>query len=873
MIANTHNQSLHEHLFAVGYTASLIAKKFATDEDVKNIQVAAFNAGCFHDLGKIDTQFQSWVTSSAARKSDKSDGEHIDKGAFSWDKHITHNEISTVLFHLMEKPECRVLNGQLKLSVRHALLWHHAKKIRKKDFETIGSVLSAFVSSETGTALADIYQTALAVMSDVELLSEKYGCNLRLVQRAISIDRDAISILNEVMLPRFKAYGSIGDEISEYKKDITNNARSNLVRMSVILADRLISSKTSEQLASMIADKQLDLLLGELFDESGAELGSAITDYLLSFDEGGIKSERSVNQTAVALDLAKYSDRHIVTLAGAAGGGKTKVALEWCQKTGAKQIIWICPRVQVCQSVFAELTLDSSLTDSVGVEIYTGDFKFTNSYSNPTSCENEFKAGIVITTIDQISSLLMSIDSPMMLSKFLNAHVVADEFHELSGTPALLVLFAELLQMKAWNSESVNTLLVSATPNTVLLKELFGCRIVKVLESHNQSLFQLTLESVPDEGYQRDSSAFKPQQPSEKCFVITNTATAAQVSYLTNMEVEQDSLLYHSKFTNSDKSTLFNEICSRFGKSTNSVGGIVHSGPIIQASLNVSCDRMISELSSPENSIQRLGRLDRFGLNGSINHYITTFPESMVTGGGSSMVARALKGTHSFRSAVAWLAFIQKVGLVDKPVSLSEVYATYREFYASEQGTVAARLDLTDALKAGVNTLSDGYLAPKKQKMKSSLKELKVLKKRSVRGDSRFVNMVVCNLDNPNKPIFTDQYLTSRGDEAEITYSLAEIYGGGHIDEMVRLDGRLNERSLISKLTAKHRVLKKTIIENAAVSALEPIYLSYTDSELAKCGNSSIHDGALFYVTTKAQPVGIMSLANIEKIQILTERA
>ncbi|MCY9861514.1 CRISPR-associated endonuclease Cas3'' [Vibrio coralliirubri] len=872
MIANTHFQSLSQHLFAVGYIASLIARKFATDEDVQNLQVAAFNAGCFHDLGKIDSQFQKWVSSAAARKSDKSDGEHIEKGKFSWDKHITHNEISILLFHLMDTAECKLLNGQTKLSVRHALLWHHAKKIRKKDFETIGSVLRALSDSNNGAILTDLYKSALTVMDDVQALSAEYGCKLRLIQRSDKVDLDSISALDEVMLPRFKSYGFNGSEIKEYKKEITNNARSNLVRMSVVLADRLVSSKTSEQLTSLIADKQLHGLFDGLFVDDGLELHTAISEYLLSFDNDGIKSERSINQGDVASDLAKYSDGHIVTLGGAAGGGKTKVALEWSQKTGAKQIIWVCPRVQVCQSVFAELTNSESLVNSVGVDIYTGDFKFTNNYATPTVCADEFKSGVVITTIDQISSLLMSNDKPLMLSRFLEAHVVVDEFHELCGTPALLVLFAELMQMKAWNSTAVNTLLVSATPNTVLLKELLGCRIVEVLDSHNASDFQLTLEATPDDEYYQESSVFKPQKAGERCFVITNTATAAQTGHLINLRDEQDSLLYHSKFTNSDKSALFDQICGRFGKDGSAVDGLVRSGPIIQASLNISCDRMISELSSPENCIQRLGRLDRFGLNASVNHYIATFPESMLVGAGSSLFARALKAIHSFRSAVAWLKFIQKIGLVGNPIPLNEVYFAYRAFYLSDEGVMAARLDLIDSLKAGANTLRDGFLEPKKQKSKPTSKDLKVLKKRTLRGNSRFVNMVVCNLDNPSAPDFTDKYLTTRDEEAAITYSLSEIYGSGHVDEMVRLDARLNERSLISKLTAKHVALKKVIIENAAISALEPIYLSYTSADLAKCGSHSAHEGSLFYVTTKSQPVGVMSLSNIQKIKTLTER-
>ena len=470
--ANTQKQPLDKHLFAVGYVAYQLIKRLINDE---KLAMAVFVAGCLHDLGKLDPAFQSWIVTMLNKKSDHSelpdDGLHIDKGNFSFDKHARHNEISLLLYYFFDDENGKEINKSNKKMIQHVIYWHHAKPVRKEEFTSLKCIYRKLIKSLDKTKLEDFFVIARHLLKSVNAISNKYDeqNNLQISGLSKRLDDDKLNDLSDNKLPEYKKYLPGCEDVREFISSINQNAKNNLARSAVITADRLVSSLTADQLDAHINNRSLNSLLTDAI-VSVSSLSSEIYQCLQKFEQSNPSSHRNKQQSEAAKQLSNVQG--IAVLNGPAGCGKTKIALEWAANSQATKIIWICPRVQVCQGLFLDLTSDDYLPNSK-IEICTGEFKFIWQKRNKTVTPegNEFSGDIVLTTIDQILNTILTHRNVTSLIDFLNAHVVFDEYHEYIQMPAFNLLFAEFVQCKRLQHQP-RALLVSATPNYYFLKSL-----------------------------------------------------------------------------------------------------------------------------------------------------------------------------------------------------------------------------------------------------------------------------------------------------------------------------------------------------------------------------------------------------------------
>ena len=810
LYANTKKQGLVEHLICVGIRSSQIVERQTKD---KKLSEAAYIAGCLHDIGKLDEAYQSWTRN------------YKTNSTFSFDKHAKHNEISLLLFDVLYNRN-KSINTFQHQAIRHAIYWHHAKPIRKKEYKTTSSIHKKY--KEDLTADVKVFWdviTAIDAKSSQQTLTTKLS---DFFQSSIEQDID----LNTFPLPTYKKYNNDNETYAHYQKDININAKLDLVRSAVIVADREVSGWDEEQLNFYIGNTDTTQTV------KASTLQESIETMLTQF---GKDTERSKVQTEIADSLGRTN---VAVLSGPAGCGKTKVALEWARNTEVHKIIWIAPRVQICQGLFADLTSSQYLPNN-RVEVLTGSIKQTglNGVVEETVESSLFTGDIVITTIDQLVNAISTHKSSTRLIKYMDYHVVFDEYHEYANLKGLNILFAELVQCKKL-ARIPNTLLVSATINPDFTNNFLDIEDIVYMGTFNKSEYKFKWEEF-NEASSTDSNPFYKEQP-KSTFLISNTATTAQKAYFKN-EKKENSILLHSKYTAKDRSLLFSQTFKAFKEKGTKEFDVLRAGPVVQASLNITCDNMITETTTPENWLQRLGRLNRFSENKQVSLYTTLVSVDGKKGSNYRFLTTLGVQNVSFK----WTEFISE-RLQEEVTTLPEVYQLYQEFYNTQENVKVIQKEFLKTLEKSVQVVSSKIQEPVKY---AKVKKKQSLKKSSIRGNSRYVAMAVCERNSAGVRI-TEEYT----EEGQLTMNVPILEGQGD-----------SSRSLLAFMAKKHhsifnvkKVYKDFLLLNNARQAETPIYTSYTECDLAKV-NSLPHPYAQYYLKGLKHPIGGVSKKNMEK--------
>lgn len=721
-LANSKKQDLVEHSFLVAKVAESLFKNYFSEEkydhfleiinedenkqlEFKNIIHILKMSALFHDVGKVDLKFQNYLKNKTSEDIDNHD---VQNETMDFSRSLLHHEISYAILSCIK--EIQLMKSFSKNAFLYNVLYHHATVLRENKFETVFDLLSTDLNVDELLEDLMIYSDQLN-----SLLTEKGEKDLVLSLSSI-VDEDE----KEEIIERSKNTKIVEFQSSQFlhaKNETTEffkNALFYLLRSVLISADRLVSSLDCEQVKNIIKNNEYDLFVEQL-NKSDIAIEKDFDQITGLFEQ----SERTAMQSEIAKKAAKSKSPAV--LRGAAGVGKTKIMLEYLKEiNNGKRAFIIVPRQVIAESLFNELS-DFYLKNNVKVQILTGENKKTSLNTIRSEDHNLFSGDIVISTIDQILNMMVSHKNIDLLLEVLTSNLLFDEFHEFLEQPAILMLFIQIVYLKNLTRNEA-CLFVSATPNHFLVKEKMKVldKNIFSIKSFNNANYKIDLCEFFDDRSAKNikNKMFENQQTGNIC--IFNTATKAQVSAVKAQDSgETKTVVYHSKYFAHEKEKIAEQVMLNFGQKEAKKEIVLRSGPIIQASLDISCEKMLTEISSIDNIYQRLGRLVRWNEKEE-GEYTILCPVN------SGSVFQSLERLNMRNSTEKFITYLKENKEDIKNIKLNEFYHLYDLFFKDREVIKAFELDFKSIKEKAAIVFKNGiepvkFIQKKKTKNKQKL--------------------------------------------------------------------------------------------------------------------------------------------------------
>jgi len=353
------------------------------------------------------------------------------------------------------------------------------------------------------------------------------------------------------------------------------------------------------------------------------------------------------------------------------GFGKTMLGLMWSEKSD-KKLLWVCPRNNIAISTYYSIVKE--LEDSekkVNIELrYAG--KVQKSSFNGEGKE----ADIIITNIDYYLRPYSNAGKDMSLMYFIiHSDVIFDEYHENVTDLPIFSLFINLMRVRNIKTDS-RTLLLSATPIDI---------------SHLWTTNSNKTKIIPN-GKNHLPSIHKKEYKVNIINKIPSTISNDEILFVNSIKESQeiakeltDAILIHSNFIEGDKLKMFDKLLKDYGKDSKTTNRKPYiSTLILQAALDISFNNLYEIPLSPESTLQRIGRCNRWGRNKTATiNIIDTCPTT------SNGYVVDIKYNESLRKL--WVDHLKL--LSGSSLTLDEIYVHYNDFNITNNTEIVDYID------------------------------------------------------------------------------------------------------------------------------------------------------------------------------------
>jgi CRISPR-associated endonuclease Cas3-HD len=637
MLSNSKGHDLIQHLKATAIVAKAMANRLGLSDDLVN---DVYIAGLLHDIGKAVPSFQSYMKIC----NDPSTALIVDD---DYEDSITgyplHHEIGWA--YLTQKMGIK--------NILNAIYWHHARPIhivnkKKSTYDNADDILVVLDSND----IKFLDGILVSLQSLIQGISWTPLCGTVEVPNLFDIDGGSHSR--------------------------NDNAKFMLIRACVISADRFISSLNSSS--------DIELLLT---DPSVIE--KKLDNMVVGDIQGIPVKPSSYDQKRYDLQVGVVSavtDRTAIIKAPA-GLGKTLIGILWAKSQG-KRTVWVCPRNVVADAVYENIVRE---IDALGlycsVELYrTGKLQKTNVINSRL----EFCSDIIVTNIDAVMSPMVNNSVAGRLFLIFGANIVLDEFHEFVSDAPLFATFVTYMRARHRVSNVCKTLLLSATPS--LINVLWD-----VTDNKTQILPDAQSHYAPAHSgtYQIDFSVTAPGAARPGSLLVSNSVSQSQENYSLGY-----THVIHHRYTENDRKNKEAAIYNSFGKDKEGVkkGESLSAALVVQAAMDISFKELYDSVCSPESTLQRIGRTDRWGTFQSLGPKVTFVCPDLRS------EQSAIATVYNCGLQDRWFKFLKQELAGVSTIDLEGLYKLYNKFYFDPCNNInynAVRDFLIDQYSVGMN--------------------------------------------------------------------------------------------------------------------------------------------------------------------------
>jgi CRISPR-associated endonuclease Cas3-HD len=522
-------------------------------------------------------------------------------------------------FNLIDKDDAKNL-------IIDSIFYHHGNKLNNISKSDIKSI--------------DILEYA-DILDNNDLIDEIYS----FIKNELNLD----------ILKNFKVKNS-NLPLLYNRTDIKNNNYSSdliLVRDVLIVSDRLSSEYPNKDIFIY------PIIINEIINKKRQY---AITEETLSKNPN-FNIEIFNEHKNIANNLRKST-----TIKAPAGYGKTMVGLLSGFNTNRK-LVWVCSTKQVVDSVYDTiLEYSNDLNLNMNIQsIYTG------QVINSTKSTELFDADIIVVNIDMFLSTTYrnNYKFSMILS---SGFVVFDEYHESTIEAALFPVSVLVINHRI-NFCNNKTLLLSATPIPHFIeKSLFKDHIILPNELNHY-------KPRHDKKYKFNFiNDFNKINPDISTICFTGTVKNTIKEFLSNKN--KNKKIIHSEFYSDYKKEFTDELKLNFGtKKTDKPNIKLFTTSLLESSINISFNNCAINIISPENTLQSIGRCNRFGESNDATVYL------MYTNDDKSHAALVDK-KFNINITHKWYKFLKENLISEEGFTLKDLYNLYNEFNENNKLTI-----------------------------------------------------------------------------------------------------------------------------------------------------------------------------------------